>query len=92
LRAVVLFGFAMLFGGLANGLAFHVLDRMDEAGYEIGYRRWLRQDLRVYAEYWRIAPQKGWSRSVLTGALLCFLLAAVFLLSIPIFAPNAFGQ
>jgi hypothetical protein len=95
LGAIVLFGFAMLFGGLANGWAFHVLDRMSEAGYEIGYWRWFWQDLKVYSEYWRIAPQKGWSRSALTGALFCILLAAVFLLSIPIFAPNVpsvFGQ
>jgi hypothetical protein len=91
-KAVVLFGFAMLCGGFANSLAFHILDRMDEAGYEVGYWRWFWQDLKIYSEYWHIAPQKGWSRFALAGALFCFLLDAVFLLSTPIFAPNVFGQ
>lgn len=91
-RAVVLFGFGMFFGGIANSLAFRLLDRMDEAGYEVGYWRWFWQDLRIYFEYWRIAPQRGWSRSALTGAVICFLLAGFFLLSIPIFAPNVFGR
>jgi len=32
----------------------------------------------------RFAPLKGWSRSALCGALVCSLLAAMFLFSIPI--------
>ena len=91
-RAIVLFGFAMLFGGFANSLAFRVLDRMNGAGYEVGYWRWFSKDLEIYREYWRVAPHKGWPRSALIGALVCFLLAAVFMFSIPIFAPNVFGQ
>src|SRR5215469_18867636 len=67
-RAVALFGFAMFFGGIANSLAFRLLDRINEPGYEVGYWRWFWQDLRIYSEYWRIAPQKGWTRSALTGA------------------------
>jgi hypothetical protein len=90
LQAILLFGLAMLFGGFANSLAFLVLNRMDEAGYRVGYWRWFSEDLRLYAEDWRIAPLKGWSRSALSGALVCFLLAAVLLFSI--FAGNVFGR
>ena|SRR5215467_12068054 len=91
-KVILLFGLAMLFGGFANSLAFVVLNRMDEAGYKVGYWRWFSEDLRLYSEYWRIAPVKGWSRSALSGALISFLLAAAFLLSIPIFAGNGFGR
>lgn len=39
-----LFGAAMLLGGLANGLAFLVLDRMSSLGYPVGiwrtYKDW----------------------------------------------------
>lgn len=76
----------MLFGGFANSLAFRVLNRMDKAGYKVRYWRWFTEDLRLYSEYWRIAPAKGWSRSALSGAIVCFLLAAVFLFSIPTIA------
>jgi hypothetical protein len=74
-----------LFGGLANSFAFLVLHRMDTAGYEVGIWRWTR-DFKLYAEYWRIAPGKGWSRFVLVGAVLCFLLAAAFFFRLPTFA------
>lgn len=78
-----MFGAAMFFGGLANGLACHVLHQMEAAGYDIGYWRWFPKDFRLYSEYWRIAPLRGWSRLTLAGSILCFLLAAVFLFSIP---------
>jgi hypothetical protein len=91
-KVILLFGLAMLFGGFANSLSFVVLNRMDEAGYKVGYWRWFSEDVRLYSEYWRIAHLKGWSRSVLSGALVCFLLAAAFLLSIPIFGGNVFGR
>jgi hypothetical protein len=81
-KAVVLFGMVWLFGGLANSLAFLVLHRMDSAGYEVGLWRWPR-DFKLYSEYWRIAPVKGWSRWALTGFVLCFALAAAFLFSLP---------
>ena len=71
-RALVLFGVAMLCGGLANSLACFVLHRMDTAGYEVGYWRWFPTDLGLYSEYWRTAPTKGWSRLPLAGAVLCF--------------------
>jgi len=71
-----------LFGGLANSLAFLVLHRMDSAGYEVGLWRWPR-DFKLYSEYWRIAPLKGWSRWALAGSVLCFALAAAFLFSLP---------
>lgn len=82
---VISFGMMCLFGGLANSLAFFVLHRMDSAGYDVGIWRWPR-DFKLYAEYWRIAPQKGWSRLTLGGAVFCFLLAGVFLFSIPTLA------
>ena len=87
-KAMILFGVAMLFGGIANSRACLVLDRMDAAGYDVGYWRWFPKDLKLYSEYWRIAPNKGWSRFTLGGSILCFLLAALFLFSIPIFAAN----
>ena len=82
---VVSFGMMCLFGGLANSLAFLVLHRMDSAGYDVGIWRWPR-DFKLYAEYWRIAPEKGWSRFALIAAVLCFSLAAAFLFSLPTFA------
>jgi hypothetical protein len=79
-QAKVLFGASMLFAGLANGLAFLVLHRMYLAGFKVGFWRWPRQDFKLYAEYWRIAPPRGWSRWVLVGFVLCFGIAAMFLI------------
>jgi hypothetical protein len=84
-KAAVSFGMMWLFGGLANSLAFLVLHRMDSAGYDVGIWRWPK-DFKLYSEYWRIAPNKGWSRFTLVAAVLCFLLAAVCLFSMPTFA------
>jgi len=81
-KAIIVFAVAMFFGGVANCLACRVLDRMEEAGYEVGYWCWSTKDLKLYSEYRRIAPNKGWSKLTLSGALLCFLWAAVFLFSI----------
>jgi hypothetical protein len=79
--AEALFGTAMLFAGLANSLSFVVLHRMDLAGFKVGIWRWPGRDFKLYAEYWRIAPLKGWSRWALAGSFLSFGLALVFLLS-----------
>jgi len=76
----VLFGTAMLFGGIANSLAFLVFHRMNSAGFEVHISRGPLKDFRLYSEYWRIAPLRGWSRWILAGALLSFGLAAAFLL------------
>jgi hypothetical protein len=86
------FGAVCLFGGLANSLAFLVLHRMETAGYEVGHRRWFFKDLRLYSEYWRIAPNRGWSRFTLGGAILCFLLGVVLLFSIPTFAGHSLAR
>jgi hypothetical protein len=86
------FGAVCLFGGLANSLAFLMLHRMETAGYQVGHRRWFFKDLKLYSEYWRIAPNKGWSRFTLGGAVLCFLLAAVFLFSIHTFAGHTLSH
>lgn len=77
----LLFGTAMLFGGIANSLAFLVFHRMSSAGFEVDIWRWPMKDFRLYSKYWRIAPLRGWSRWVLAGAFLSFGLAAAFLLS-----------
>src|SRR5215469_3887493 len=61
-NAIIVFGVAMFFGGVANSLSCRVLDRMEVAGYEVGHWRWFTKDLKLYSEYWRIAPDKGWSR------------------------------
>jgi len=87
-KAAVSFGMMCLFSGMASSLAFLVLHRMDSAGYDIGIWRWPR-DFKLYSEYWRIAPDEGWSRFVLVAAVLCFLLAAVCLFSMPNFAGHA---
>jgi hypothetical protein len=87
-RGNILFGIAMLFAGLANGLAFLVLHRMALAGYEVGLWRWPQKDFKLYLEYWRIAPLRGWSRWVLAGAVLCFAFGGLFLFSIPLVSAN----
>jgi hypothetical protein len=78
-RILLPFGVAMFFGGIANSLTCLVLHRMETAGYQVGYWRWFSNDFKLYSEYWRIAPSRGWSRITLGGAVVCFLLAAVFL-------------
>jgi hypothetical protein len=85
-QVAIPFGAVCFFGGMANSLAFLVLHRMETAGYQVGHCRWFFRDLKLYLEYWRIAESKGWSRFVLTGAIVCFLLAALFLFSISTFA------
>src|SRR6187399_1745264 len=78
---MVVLATALLFAGIANSLALLIFHRMNSIGFEVGIWRWPGQDLRLYAEYWRIAPDRGWSRWVLTGAMLCFISAAAFLFS-----------
>jgi len=77
----LLFGTAMLFGGISNGLAFLVLHRMNSAGFEVDVWRSPLKDYRLYKGYWRIAPLKSWSRWVLAGVLISFCIAAFFLFS-----------
>ena len=84
-KAILLFGTAMLFGGFANSLLNLVLHRMEESGHEIGYWRWPGNDFKLYSEYWRIARTNNWSRLPLAGAIVCMLVAAVFLFSIFVF-------
>ncbi len=77
---ILLFGIAMVFAGLANYLAFTVLHRMQSAGVQVGLWRG-RNDFRLYGDYWRIAPERGWSRLPIIGLVVSFLLAACFLVS-----------
>jgi hypothetical protein len=77
--AEMLFGSAMLLAGVANSLAFLVFHRMHLAGYEVGIWRWPGKNFKLYAAYWRIARERGWSRWVLTGVVLSFGLALALL-------------
>jgi hypothetical protein len=79
-NALLLFGAAMLFGGFENSLACLVLHRMERSGHEVGFWRGPK-DFKLYWEYWRTAPQKNWSRLLLAGALVCGLVAGIFLFS-----------
>jgi len=72
------FGAAMLLGGLANGLAFLVLDRMGSLGRRVGIWR-THKDWALYREYWRKAPERNWSRAPIAIALLCLVLAGYFM-------------
>lgn len=79
-KASVTFGLAMLAGGLTNVVAYFVLRRMQVAGYSLGARRWSQQDFKLYAEYWRVAPVKGWSRWILVALVVDFALAVMLML------------
>jgi hypothetical protein len=79
-KASVYFGLAMLSGGLTNAVAYFVLRRMQVAGYSVGYLRWMQRDFKLYTEYWRIAPVRGWSRWTLVALVANFGLAIVFML------------
>lgn len=70
----------MLAGGLTNVVAYFVLRRMQVAEYSLGARRWTQQDFKLYAEYRRVAPVKGWSRWILVALVVDFALAVVFML------------
>ena len=66
---------AMVFGALANGLAFIVLGRMRSFGHRVGVWR-THSDWALYREYWRVAPGNNWSRAPITIGILSFILAA----------------
>jgi hypothetical protein len=77
-----LFGPAMLVAGASGALEFLVLRRMANAGYEVGFWRTLK-DFKLHSEYWRIAPEKKWSRAPLVGFWCGFVAAAgLFLASV----------
>ena len=71
-------GMAMLFAGLANYFAFKVLHCLASEGYKVGTFRTYK-DLRLYSEYWNIAPQKHWSRFPMIAFVLSFCIAACLL-------------
>ena len=79
-KASVYFGLALLSSGLTNAVAFFVLRRMQVAGYSVGHRRWMQRDFKLYTEYWRIAPLRGWSRWILVALVAGFGLGIVFML------------
>jgi len=58
-------------GAIASGLFFWILARM----HRLGHQRsgWPGRDFRLYAIYWHIAPEKGWSRWLLIAAVAFFL-------------------
>ena len=69
---------AMVLGALANGLAFFVLGRMRSLGHRIGIWR-THRDWGLYREYWRVAPERNWSRAPIMIGLLSFVLALCFM-------------
>jgi hypothetical protein len=71
---------AMLFGALANGCAFFVLNRMRSIGYPVGLWRTIN-DWALDREYWKIAPSKGWSRFPLLIGIAAFVVAAILMFS-----------
>ena len=74
-----LFGTAMVFAALTNGLAFVVFGRMRSLGHRIGVWR-TYSDWILYREYRRIAPERNWSRvPIIVGLLSFFVLAFVFM-------------
>jgi len=68
------FAAAMVFGALANGLAFLVLGRMRLLGHRVGLWR-THRDWALYREYWRVAPERNWSRAPIMMSILSFVLA-----------------
>jgi hypothetical protein len=72
-----LFAAAMVFAALANGLAFFVLGRMRSLGHRVGIWR-TSKDWALYREYWRVAPERDWSRAPIVIGLLSFVLGPVF--------------
>jgi hypothetical protein len=72
------FALAMIFGAAANGCALFMLYRMRSIGHKIGIWRTGR-DLALYREYWRIAPEKNWSRAPLTIGIISLILTGCFL-------------
>ena len=72
------FATAMVFAGLANGLALFVLNRMRSLGLRIGFCR-THKDWALYRQYWRVAPERNWSRIPIIFAVLSFVLAGWFL-------------
>jgi hypothetical protein len=83
---VLFFGSAMFFAGFANSFAFQVLDRLESAGYNVGLWR-TPKDLRLYSEYWRMAPERRWSRIPIVAAAVSFAIAVVLLIGTMYFDP-----
>jgi len=78
------FAAALVFAALANGIAFLVLSRMRSLGLRIGVWR-SHKDWALYRQYWRIAPERNWSRAPIILVVLSFLLAGCLLwMSLPI--------
>jgi hypothetical protein len=74
---------AVVFGLLLAVCHFLILFRMHSLGHKIGLWRSPIRDLALYREFWRIAPERGWSRApvVLLAAFgFCFFIAALLLL------------
>ncbi len=74
---LLFFAIAMFFGLVANAAAFLVLEGMETLGWS--RTGWVGRDFQMYAAYWRIAPQKGWSRVAHLLVPVAFVLAAAFL-------------
>jgi hypothetical protein len=74
------FWLSMVFALIATSCIFSVRFHLEEVGQEYD---WLKpslvKDFRSYELYWKIAPDKGWSRFPLIIGGLSFSLTFVFL-------------
>ena len=76
---IAYFASAMVFAGLANGLACFVFWRMRKLGWQVGIWRTMGEDWALYRAYWRVAPGQNWSRLPLIIAPISFVLAGYLL-------------
>jgi hypothetical protein len=76
---ILYFLFAMAFLVAANLCSAAMRNRMEKRGCKRGFWGRTPADLILYREYWRIAPQVGWSRLTLIGFVLSALLTMCFL-------------
>lgn len=73
------FAVAMIFGALSNACAFFVLYRMRSLGFTVGLWRSPRKDFPLYSGYWKIAPNRGWSRLPVVIMPVSFGIAVILL-------------
>jgi hypothetical protein len=77
--AIVFWLISVPCAAIANFLAFRIFARLSDAGIERG-GYWLREDIRLYRLYWRLAPARGWPRRTLVTAASFFAVSAAAIL------------
>ncbi len=68
---VVRLGTGILFAGIALHLFFLVLSRVAQSGEKVAAHN-------VYPAYWRMAPERGWSRMPVLMSLVAAAIATLF--------------